>query len=220
MVHPKRRKVEVAPPDLGPFQDFLNAVGASVVVLSPDRKVLYMNEQALRSWGEDGVGQDCFRALRNGREECADCPFDEILETHRQSNRPRPDPRAGKLVVRELPVRGARRVDDETPHVADIREVAEQLETVDEVAAGVDPAGVYEVVLVGNVTMVSLALGIDPEPLSMAPFTIASRRLPEAAAVDIGPGQVHEFVDAAHRHIMTARRPRRPDSTGVAAGSG
>ena len=52
--------------------------------------------------------------------------------------------------------------------------------------AGVDPAGVYEVVLVGNVTMVSLALGIDPEPLSMAPFTIASRRLPEAAAVDIG----------------------------------
>ncbi|HEY5527084.1 MAG TPA: PAS domain S-box protein [Candidatus Anoxymicrobiaceae bacterium] len=83
MIHPKRRKAEVAPPDLGPFQDFLNAVGASVVVLSPDRKILYMNEQALRAWGEEGVGQDCFRALRNGREECADCPFDEILETHR-----------------------------------------------------------------------------------------------------------------------------------------
>ena len=38
----------------------------------------------------------------------------------------------------------------------------------------------------GNVTMMQLALGIDPEPLSMAPFTIAARELPEAAASDFG----------------------------------
>jgi uncharacterized 2Fe-2S/4Fe-4S cluster protein (DUF4445 family) len=50
----------------------------------------------------------------------------------------------------------------------------------------VDPAQVYEVVITGNVTMIQLALGIDPEPLSMAPFTIAARRLPEAAASDFG----------------------------------
>jgi uncharacterized 2Fe-2S/4Fe-4S cluster protein (DUF4445 family) len=52
--------------------------------------------------------------------------------------------------------------------------------------AGVDPGVVYEVVVTGNVTMIQLALGIDPEPLSMAPFTIAARRLPEAKASDFG----------------------------------
>jgi len=52
--------------------------------------------------------------------------------------------------------------------------------------ARVDPAQVYEIVVSGNVTMLALALGIDPEPLSMAPFTIAARTLPDAAAVDFG----------------------------------
>jgi uncharacterized 2Fe-2S/4Fe-4S cluster protein (DUF4445 family) len=50
----------------------------------------------------------------------------------------------------------------------------------------VDASQVYEIVVTGNVTMIQLALGIDPEPLSMAPFTIAARRLPEAAASDFG----------------------------------
>ena len=31
--------------------------------------------------------------------------------------------------------------------------------------AGVDPTEVYEIVVAGNVTMIQLALGIDPEPL-------------------------------------------------------
>src|SRR3982750_4708789 len=43
--------------------------------------------------------------------------------------------------------------------------------------------------------MIQLALGIDPEPLSMAPFTIAARRLPEAKASDFGL-QVHERAPA------------------------
>jgi len=51
---------------------------------------------------------------------------------------------------------------------------------------GVEPAEVYEIVVAGNVTMIQLALGIDPEPLSMAPFTIAARTLPQAAAADFG----------------------------------
>jgi uncharacterized 2Fe-2S/4Fe-4S cluster protein (DUF4445 family) len=63
------------------------------------------------------------------------------------------------------------------------------------VEAGVDPAEVYEVVVTGNVTMIQLALGIDPEPLSMAPFTITARRLPEAKAVDFGLA-VHERAPA------------------------
>jgi uncharacterized 2Fe-2S/4Fe-4S cluster protein (DUF4445 family) len=52
--------------------------------------------------------------------------------------------------------------------------------------AGVAPAEVYEIVVTGNVTMIQIALGIDPEPLSMAPFTIAARRLPEATAAEFG----------------------------------
>jgi uncharacterized 2Fe-2S/4Fe-4S cluster protein (DUF4445 family) len=61
--------------------------------------------------------------------------------------------------------------------------------------AGVEPCEVYEIVVTGNVTMIQLALGIDPEPLSMAPFTIAARRLPEAQAADFGV-TVHERAPA------------------------
>jgi uncharacterized 2Fe-2S/4Fe-4S cluster protein (DUF4445 family) len=52
--------------------------------------------------------------------------------------------------------------------------------------ANVDPAEVYEIVVAGNQTMIQIALGIDPEPLSMAPFTVVTRRMPEAAAADFG----------------------------------
>jgi uncharacterized 2Fe-2S/4Fe-4S cluster protein (DUF4445 family) len=70
-------------------------------------------------------------------------------------------------------------------------------ELTDEVctAAGVDPAEIYEIVVAGNVTMIQLALGIDPEPLSMAPFTIAARALPEARASEFGV-RVHERAPA------------------------
>ena len=53
-------------------------------------------------------------------------------------------------------------------------------------AAGVAPHEIYEITLAGNQTMTQLALGIDPEPLSMAPFIIASRSLPPATAADFG----------------------------------
>src|SRR5215467_8738795 len=57
-------------------------------------------------------------------------------------------------------------------------------------AAGVDPLDVYEVALAGNATMTHLALGIDPEPLGVAPFILSARLLPEILAADIGL-QVH-----------------------------
>ena len=72
--------------------------------------------------------------------------------------------------------------------------------------AGVDPGEVYEIVVAGNVTMIQLALGIDPEPLSMAPFTIAARQLPEATAADFG---VHGARARAGRAVPGARRVRR-----------
>jgi uncharacterized 2Fe-2S/4Fe-4S cluster protein (DUF4445 family) len=52
--------------------------------------------------------------------------------------------------------------------------------------ANVAPAEIYEIVVTGNVTMLQLALGIDPEPLSMAPFIIAAEQLPPAEANDFG----------------------------------
>ncbi len=52
--------------------------------------------------------------------------------------------------------------------------------------AGVDPLEVYEIVLVGNMTMIALALGIDPEPLSMAPFTMVARTMPPTTAAELG----------------------------------
>jgi uncharacterized 2Fe-2S/4Fe-4S cluster protein (DUF4445 family) len=52
--------------------------------------------------------------------------------------------------------------------------------------AGIEPTEVYEITVVGNVTMMQLALGIDPEPLSMAPFIVAAHELPPALASDFG----------------------------------
>jgi uncharacterized 2Fe-2S/4Fe-4S cluster protein (DUF4445 family) len=52
--------------------------------------------------------------------------------------------------------------------------------------AGADPADVYEIALAGNATMTHIALGIDPEPLGVAPFILAARLLPEVLAADLG----------------------------------
>jgi uncharacterized 2Fe-2S/4Fe-4S cluster protein (DUF4445 family) len=51
---------------------------------------------------------------------------------------------------------------------------------------GVDPLEVYEVALCGNVTMMQIVLGIDPEPLSMAPFVVAAQELPPVPASELG----------------------------------
>ncbi len=52
--------------------------------------------------------------------------------------------------------------------------------------AGVQPDEVYEVALAGNATMTALVLGIDPEPLGVAPFVMSSTTLPTLLASDLG----------------------------------
>jgi uncharacterized 2Fe-2S/4Fe-4S cluster protein (DUF4445 family) len=52
--------------------------------------------------------------------------------------------------------------------------------------AAVDPQEVYEITVCGNVTMMQMALGIDPEPLSMAPFTVSTHTFPPVRAVEFG----------------------------------
>ena len=53
---------------------------------------------------------------------------------------------------------------------------------------GVDRGEVYEVALAGNATMTHLALGLDPEPLGVAPFVMASRSFDDLLAADLGVG--------------------------------
>jgi uncharacterized 2Fe-2S/4Fe-4S cluster protein (DUF4445 family) len=53
-------------------------------------------------------------------------------------------------------------------------------------AANVDAQEVYEITVCGNVTMMQMALGIDPEPLSMAPFTVSTHTFPPVRAVEFG----------------------------------
>jgi uncharacterized 2Fe-2S/4Fe-4S cluster protein (DUF4445 family) len=52
--------------------------------------------------------------------------------------------------------------------------------------AGVDPLEIVEVALAGNATMTALALGIDPEPLGMAPFVQSSPSFSGLLASDLG----------------------------------
>ena len=52
--------------------------------------------------------------------------------------------------------------------------------------AGVEADEIYEVALAGNATMVQLALGINPEPLGVAPFIMAARQFENVLATDLG----------------------------------
>jgi uncharacterized 2Fe-2S/4Fe-4S cluster protein (DUF4445 family) len=71
-----------------------------------------------------------------------------------------------------------------------LRELAH--ETLSELAGAVCEAGgvgkenVYEIAVAGNATMTHIALGIDPEPLGMAPFIMSTRLYPETLASDLG----------------------------------
>jgi uncharacterized 2Fe-2S/4Fe-4S cluster protein (DUF4445 family) len=59
----------------------------------------------------------------------------------------------------------------------------------------VDPREVYEITVCGNVTMMHLALGIDPEPLSMAPFVVSTHSFPALTAAEFGV-EVHPRAPA------------------------
>ena len=63
------------------------------------------------------------------------------------------------------------------------------------VEGGVLPSEVYEVAIAGNATMTHIALGIDPEPLGVAPFIMSAKLFPETLARDVGV-QVHERARA------------------------
>jgi uncharacterized 2Fe-2S/4Fe-4S cluster protein (DUF4445 family) len=61
-------------------------------------------------------------------------------------------------------------------------------ELAEEVCAqgGIDPSQVYEVALAGNATMTAIALGVDPEPMGVAPFIMATQSYTEMPATELG----------------------------------
>ena len=65
-------------------------------------------------------------------------------------------------------------------------------ETLDQLAgevceeAGIERTDVYQVAVAGNATMVQIALGIDPEPLGVAPFILAAEEYPDVKASELG----------------------------------
>jgi uncharacterized 2Fe-2S/4Fe-4S cluster protein (DUF4445 family) len=63
------------------------------------------------------------------------------------------------------------------------------------VEGGVSPSEVYEVAIAGNATMTHIALGIDPEPLGVAPFIMSTKLFPEVLAEQVGV-RVHERARA------------------------
>ncbi len=71
-----------------------------------------------------------------------------------------------------------------------LRQLAQ--ETMNELArvvctqAAVDQRRVYEVALAGNATMTHIVLGVDPEPLGVAPFVLATTTMPPVLASDLG----------------------------------
>lgn len=70
---------------------------------------------------------------------------------------------------------------------------------------GVEPDHVYEAAVAGNATMTALALGIDPEPLGVAPFVLAVSVPQSVPATEIGlqlhPGARATFFPALGAYV-------------------
>ena len=70
---------------------------------------------------------------------------------------------------------------------------------------GVDPGQVYEVAVAGNATMTALVLGIDPEPLGVAPFVQTTATPSSVPAAEIGlalhPGARAVFFPALGAYV-------------------
>ena len=61
--------------------------------------------------------------------------------------------------------------------------------------AGISPNNVYEIAIAGNATMVQLVLGVDPEPVGVAPFITASQNWPVLNAKEFGI-EIHQGARA------------------------
>lgn len=74
-----KRKAGKARLDLAMVQEFLDALGAAVVIIGLDHTIRYMNGVARQKWGDHGAGS-CHRVLRGSRDVCPGCPIQTVVE--------------------------------------------------------------------------------------------------------------------------------------------
>ena len=68
------------------LQGFLDGIGAGVVVIGSDYRILYMNDVA-RGWWQGGEGDYCYKILRRRRQPCPECPAEQALRENYLSQR-------------------------------------------------------------------------------------------------------------------------------------
>jgi len=64
------------------FRDFADAVDTAIVLVTPERRIVYLNRAAHQLWG-DKEGSLCYRTLRDSRRVCSDCPLSGVVKTLR-----------------------------------------------------------------------------------------------------------------------------------------
>jgi PAS domain S-box-containing protein len=67
-------------PRLAAFRDFAEALESAVVLVTPERRIVYMNRAARQMWGSN-EGRLCYQTLRNSRKACSDCTLGGVVET-------------------------------------------------------------------------------------------------------------------------------------------
>ena len=81
MFHLKEKKREDATPGPEAFRDFAEALESAVVLVTPERRIVYMNRVAEQLWGSK-EGSLCYRTLHDSRRVCADCLLGGVIETN------------------------------------------------------------------------------------------------------------------------------------------
>ncbi|MBK5093828.1 MAG: PAS domain-containing protein, partial [Actinobacteria bacterium] len=76
----KKEEPESTPPRLAAFRDFAEALDSGIVLVTPERRIVYMNRSAHHLWGEK-EGSLCYRTLRDSRKVCGDCRLGFVLKT-------------------------------------------------------------------------------------------------------------------------------------------
>ena len=82
----KRVRAESAQPVLQETREFLDAIGAAVVIIDSNHSIRYMNSAAEKKWGSS-KGEDCHKVLRGLREKCPECPLETVIETRGMASR-------------------------------------------------------------------------------------------------------------------------------------
>jgi PAS domain S-box-containing protein len=82
----KRTRAENAWPQLEEQQEFLDTIGAAVLIVTSDREIFYANQAAKEKWGTP-AGEPCYKVMKGSRETCPDCPLDGVIETRGMATR-------------------------------------------------------------------------------------------------------------------------------------